>query len=404
MTLFLMLLALMLLGGGLGWLFLNDPGYVLVAWQQTSVELSLSLAMLLLLLAAVAGLVLLELVLGVFGLRRVILRWSDQRKLRRAEALLAEGVGLLQRGESARGEKRLLQAARLSPSPFAAAWLASDSACRRHEFRLAEDYLELAAGRADHLPMELARTRVWLEAGQWESAAARLKSLFGHYRKEPALAELLVEALLRLQAWEELAGWMPRLAGLLGTERSVALAVDAHRQVLLWMAQTGSRIDRAASLKRLKEYWSGLPSMHQEQADLVEAYAEAMLRQGFDDEAEPLVRATLSRDWHNGLAALYGRIRSSYPDEALEQARLWYQKRPQNPLLLLTLGRLYLQNRDWEAARASFEQSLSMGKSTETYAEYVRLLQHLNDPEAAHYLVAGLQQLSNRPLPQLPLP
>ena len=55
MTLFLVLLALMLLGGGLGWLFLNDPGYVLVAWQQTSVELSLSLAFLLLLLAAVAG-------------------------------------------------------------------------------------------------------------------------------------------------------------------------------------------------------------------------------------------------------------------------------------------------------------------------------------------------------------
>lgn len=404
MTLFLALIAALVLGGGLGWLFLNDPGYVLIAWHQTSVEVSLSLAVLMLVLVSVVGLVGLELLLGVFGLRRIILQWSDQRKVRRAGALLAEGVGLLQRGEAARGEKRLMQAVKLSPHPFAAASMASDSARRRHEFRLAEDYLDMAAGAADHLPLELARVRIWIDGGQWEAAAARLKSLHSHYRREPALAELLVDVLIRLQAWEDLAGWMPKLSGMLGHERAVALAVDAHRQIMGWMAQTGSRVERAASLRRLKAYWEAVPAALQQQPDLVEAYAEAMVRQGFDDEAEPVVREALGHHWHNGLIALYGRIRSSYPDEALQQARAWQSKRPQSPLLLLTLGRLYLQNRDWDAARASFEQSLSLGKSTETYAEYVRLLQHLNDPESAHYLVAGLQQLTQRPLPHFPMP
>jgi len=404
MNLFLAVLLALLLGGSLGWLFLQDPGYVLIAWKQVSVELSLTLAVLLLIAAAVAGLMMLELLLGVFGLRRLLRHWSDRRKAQRAERLLAQGLALQLRGESVRAEQKLLHSARLSPDSFAAAWLASESARGRQEYRLAEDYLELAAGRGDHLPLELARVRLWMAGGQWEAAAARLKNLYSHYRKEPALAEMLVDALVRLQAWQELADWLPKLAGQLGRTRAAALAVDAHRQVMLWMAQTGSRIDRTASLRRLNDYWQALQPALREQPELVEACAESMLRQGFDDEAEPLVRDALSRQWHNGLAALYGRIRSSRPDEALKQAREWQVRHPHNPLLLLTVGRLCLQTRDWASARASFEHSLSLGKSAETYAEYVRLLQHLNDPETVHYLVAGLQQLTPRPLPNLPLP
>lgn len=404
MSLFLAALAILLLGGALGWLFLHDPGYVLIAWQQVSVEMSLTLAVLLLVLAAVSGLVLLELLLGVFGLRRLLLHWSRQHKARRAERLLADGLSWLQRGDHARGEKLLLQSAGLSAHPLTAAWLASDSACRRHEYRLAEDYLDLAAGHSDHLPLELARVRIWLAAGQWEAASARLKNLYAHYRKEQALAELLVDALCRLQAWQELAEWLPKLEGLLGKERAVSLGVQGHGQVMRWMAKTGNRIDRAAALRQLRTYWLDIPAALRENPELVEAYAESMLAQGFEDEAEPLVREFLNRNWHNGLVALYGRIRSSRPEEALRQARLWLAAHPRNPLLLLTMARLSLQNRDWDAARAFLEQSLSLSKNTETYAEYVRLLQHLQDPEREHYLVAGLQQLTVRPLPSLPLP
>lgn len=404
MSLFLVLLLVLLLGGGLGWLFLNDPGYVLIAWHQTSVELSLTLAALLLILTAVAGLMVLELALGVFGLRRLLQHWSVRRKAQRAERLLAQGLALHVRGDGVRAEQKWLQSARLSPDAFSAAWLASESARHRQEFSLAEEYLELAAGRGDHLPLELARIRLWMAGGRWEAAAARLKNLYSHYRKEPALAEMLVDALTRLQAWQELADWLPRLAGQLGRARAAVLAVEAHRQVMLWMAQTGSRIDRTASLRQLNAYWQSLPPALREQPELVEACAESMLRQGFDDEAEPLVRDSLNRQWHNGLAALYGRIRSSRPEDALGHARRWQERHPHNPLLLLSLGRLYLQTRDWASARASFEQSLSLGKHAETYAEYVRLLQHLNDPETVHYLVAGLQQLTPRPLPNLPLP
>ena len=404
MNFFLMVLIILLLGGGLGWLFLHDPGYVLVAWHQTSVEMSLTLALLLMLGAAVAGLVILELLLGVFGLRRVISHWSAQRRVQRAQQWMAEGAELLLQGHAVRAEKKWLQAVHLSPHPFTPAWLASEAARQRGEYQLAEDYLDMVSASAPHLPLELARLRLWMDGGQWEAVAARAKSLYAHFRKEPALAELLVKALTQLQAWQDLAEWLPKLSGMLGSEKAVALAVEAHRQVMLWMAHTGNRMDRVASLRRLKDYWAGLPAALREHPELVEACAESMVRQGFDDEAEPLVREMLARNWHNGLVALYGCIRSSHPEDSLRQAQAWQTRHPANPLLLLTLGRLNLQNRDWASARACLEQSLCLGKNSETYAEYVRLLQHLNDPEAMHYLVAGLQQLTTRPLPSLPMP
>ena len=65
-------LLFLVLGGVLGWLFLADNGYVLIAWQQTSVEMSLVLAVILLIVAAVLSVIALELVLGLFGLRALV--------------------------------------------------------------------------------------------------------------------------------------------------------------------------------------------------------------------------------------------------------------------------------------------------------------------------------------------
>ena len=106
--------------------------------------------------------------------------------------------------------------------------------------------------------------------------------------------------------------------------------------------------------------------------DVVHSYAEAVIVIGFEEEAEELVRVSISQQWHNGLVELYGRIRHSQPERSLQYALEWLKKHPQSPILLLTLGRLSMQNRQWQEAKAYFEQSLSLHKNTETYAEFVR--------------------------------
>jgi HemY protein len=72
--------------------------------------------------------------------------------------------------------------------------------------------------------------------------------------------------------------------------------------------------------------------------------------------------------------------------------------------LLLTLGRLCLQNRLWGKARDYLESSLRLQRSPETCAELARLLAQLGDTERSNLLFQeGLGLLDERLL-AAPLP
>ena len=317
---------------------------------------------------------------------------------------MTQGLGAHLRQDFRQAERLLAKAAHLAPESFMAWWGASRAAAARDHTAQAEQYLTLAETTAPRLPLQLARIRLWMDGGRWEAAAAALKSLHAHHRKEPVIAESLLTVLTRLKAWDDLAEWLPKLQPALGRERAAAQLVEAHRQVLVELGQTGRRMERMAGLRRLNTYWKELPRDIQDNETLLQAYAESMLGLGFDDEVEALVRKSMQESWRGGLLGIYGRTRSSRPEEALQLAMGWLEAQPNHPGLLLALGRLNLQNRNWEEAKGFFARSLALNKNPEAYAEYVRLLVQLNDPQAGHHLVAGLQQLTSRPLPNLPLP
>jgi len=403
MKLFAILLFL-LFGAALGWLFLSDSGYVLIAWQQSSIEMSLMLAVLLLLFGSVIAVIAFELVFGVFGLRALVEKWLQQRRYHHAQHSLSKGMASLAVENYSQAEKHFLRSAQLAVDSLPAYLAASQAAQAQLAMQRAEDYLVLAETSANRLTVELARVRLWISSGQWEAAASRLKNLYSHERKEPVIAELLLESLLKLQSWQDMMDLLPALSKTLTGSRLNAQLKEAYQRSLYWLAQTGNRVDKVSTLKRLRDFWGTLPSFIQQDGDIVQSYAEAIMTIGFEEEAEALVRTTLMQQWHNGLVVVYGRIRYSQPEQSLQIATEWLKKHPQSPVLLLTLGRLSLQNRQWLEAKMYFEQSLTLHKSTETYAEFVRLLQHLNDPEAGHYFIAGLNQLVTKPLPNLPLP
>jgi HemY protein len=400
----LSVLFFLLLGGVFGWLFLADSGYVLIAWQQSSIEMSLALAILLLVFTVSVGAIGLELVLGVFGLRALIGKWLGQRRHHRAQSALSKGLMLMATDDFKRAEKMFVRSAQLATDAFPAYLSACRAAQAQLALQRAEDYLVLAETSANRLTIQLTRARLWLDSGQWEAAVSILKVLYAHDRKEPVVAELLLQALIKLQSWQEIMELLPLLSKTLARVHISALLKEAYQRSLSWLAQTGNRVDKVATLKRLRDFWATLPTFIQHDRDVIHSYAEAVIAIGFEEEAEELVRVSISQQWHNGLVELYGRIRHSQPERSLQYALEWLKKHPQSPILLLTLGRLSMQNRQWQEAKAYFEQSLSLHKNTETYAEFVRLLQHLNDPEAGHYLIAGLNQLVTKPLPHLPLP
>ncbi len=398
-------LLFIVIGAGLGFAFIEDSGYVLLVWHNTSVEMSLVLAIILSIMSLVSVLVLLEILLGTLGLRALLQRWLMLRRYQQSQRYFSQGMAMLTLENYAFAEKLFVRSAQTATDSLPAYLAAVQAAQAQQATQRAEDYLNLINDKKHHLTVHITRIKLWLATGQWEAAAARLKSIYPHYKKERVISQLLLEALVKLQAWSDLLEWLPILSKApTETLRQQALLQAAYLNSFEFIAKTTGRVDKTHAFGQLQNFWQQVPRHYQRDTDVVLSYVQTLISIACYDESARICYRVLSEQWHNGLVTLYGRILHSEPEIALEQAKQWLVLHPQSPALLLTLGRLSMQCHQWQAAKGYFEQSLVLHKNPETFAEFVRLLQHSNDPEAGHYLIAGLNQLLKQPLPALPLP
>ena len=398
-------LLFIIVGVALGFAFIEDSGYVLLVWRNTSIEMSLILAVIALTTALVSAFVLLEVLLGTLGLRALFKRWLTLRRYQQAQRYFGQGMAMLSLDNHAAAEKLFVRSAKAATEPLAAYLAAVKAAQAQQAVQRAEDYLNLINDKKHHLTVHIERIKLWLATGQWEAAAARLKSIYPHYKKERVISQLLLEALVKLQAWSDLLEWLPILSKApTDTLPQQALLQSAYLHSFEFIAKTTGRVDKTHAFGQLQNFWQQVPRHYQRDTDVVLSYVQTLISLACYDESARICYRVLGEQWHNGLVTLYGRILHADPEIALEQAKQWLVLHPQSPALLLTLGRLSMQCHQWKAAKGYFEQSLVLHKNPETFAEFVRLLQHSNDPEAGHYLIAGLNQLLKQPLPALPLP
>ena len=136
------------------------------------------------------------------------------------------------------------------------------------------------------------------------------------------------------------------------------------------------------------------------------AYAEQLRQLGADGKAEEALRVAIKRGYDSHLIRLYGLLRGSDPARQLKFAEGWLKDHPGDASLLLTLGRLCLQNSLWGKARDYLESSLQVQRNPEACAELARLLAQLGDTERSNQLFQeGLGLLDNRLLASpLPVP
>ena len=159
-----------------------------------------------------------------------------------------------------------------------------------------------------------------------------------------------------------------------------------------------------AGLQSLQRAWQQLTTAQRQESTLVLAYAEQLRQLGAQPEAEEVLRGALKRRYDSHLVRLYGLLRGRDPAKQLQVAEGWLKAHSDDPSLLLTLGRLCLQNSLWGKARDYFESSLGLERNPETCAELARLLAQLGDTARSNQLFQeGLNLLDERLL-ALPLP
>ena len=122
------------------------------------------------------------------------------------------------------------------------------------------------------------------------------------------------------------------------------------------------------------------------------------------DSAERVILRALKQAWQPALVREYGYLKGQNASRQLSQAEKWLKAHPDDPQLLLCLGRLSARNQVWSKSRLYFESSYRVEHSAEICAELGRLLTSFGESEAANaYFREGLL-LSEDELPDLALP
>jgi len=364
---FTIILVALLLGVGVVALIETDPGYILLAYGNYTLETSLWVGLALLALFTLLVYSVLRLGYQLIGGPRFLVSWLGVRKSRRGSHLTTHGLINFVEGNWTRARRQLLRGAKNSDAPLVNYLLAARASHRLQDPDQVSKYLGLAVNSDSAAATAVAFTRaeLQLQSADYEPALATLEQARSDVAKHPYVLELLREVYSGLQDWDKLAALLPDL-------KKHKLLVDDELQ----------QFEREIYGQLLAQCIAG----------------------GDDPASDSLLQRALKQRWDVNLVRQYGYVQSDNAPRQLRRAEAWLSAHPDDAQLLLCLGRLSARDKLWGKARDYFESSYHLEKSSETCAELGRLLLGLGEYKvAAAYFREGLL-VRESGLPELPMP
>jgi HemY protein len=392
----------LLMGAGLVTLIVSDPGYVLIAYGNYTLESSVWIFLLALFLCLVSVYVLLRIVRSFLGSVSFVGRWYGGISGRQANKYTRQAFVAMLQGNHQRARKLFVKAAPNVQQSILSYWFAAtlpgaDEPTRR----LTLENLQDIAPDSDNL-VTLMQAEFLLADKHFDRVLELVKPLEIHGKKYPAVYRQLYQAYAGINDWENAVALLPMLQqhDFLNNEEWLEIARRGYWY--LFDPELARRRDMSGKIFR--HAWEKRPVLLKEDSALAARYARCLMALDNDEDVEVLLRHWLDRHWHTELVEIYGMVEGGDIKRQLKQAEKWLEIHGDDPALLLTLGRACMRNQLWSKARDYFEQSYRRQHRPDTCAELGRLLGNLGEyAKSEKYYREGLMNRIGR-LPVLPQP
>lgn len=400
-TLFVIALLALFAGVGIVALIETEPGYLLIAYGGYTVETSFWVGIVLIALVVLSLYTLLRFLHRVMTSPRGMLNWAGARRLRQSARLTTRGVISFTEGNWTRSRKQLLRGARYSESPLTNYLLAARASQRLRESDATDRYLTQAAESDPdaRTAVVLTQAELQIQAKQYDRAVETLEQAQDGAGKHPYVLHLLYRAHDGRGDLDAMAALVPelrrnRVAGPIELD-------DLEERVYDGLLERASARGVADELKTL---WKRFPARLKDTDEVQLKYLEALLACDEGPAVEKDIVRRLKKEWQPPLVDLYGRVPRSSAAKPLAIAQGWLKRHPDDPVLLLCLGRLAMVEREWSKAREYLERSHAQMPREEVCLELGRLLTSVGEHAAAAAVYRVGSQLRARPLPDLPQP
>jgi HemY protein len=365
----------------------QDPGYIMITFHDWTIETSFVFFAAVLLLGFVVLYFLFRLLIATGLLPRHLRRWRKLRSTNLGRKQLAKGMMKLNLGQWHDAERLLIKSARneeLAPLAYLSAARAAEglgNTSRR------DGYIQLAQKKSpkDALALSLAQAQIQTDFGHSGQAIQTLTALPSNQRNSPAVLRHLSKLYSDNRDWPALVELLPQVKQLkiLPEYKFYEMELSAYRGLI-------NHIAEHQDAQALWTAWDEMPARMRKREELVVEIACAMINFGQSDAVESLLYEQIKRQWSDSLVYIYGLLDGD-AEVHLARAGNWLRKHANNPVLLLTLGRLALRAHQWDKAREHLQESLKITPQAEAYQELGNLLAFLNEqPQAVECYRRGL--------------
>lgn len=391
----------LLLGVGLVALIEVDPGYVLMSFNNYTVEASFWVGLFCLGIFTTLIYLMLRLWRKFWGGKDSLTGWLGARKARQSAKLTNTGLISFIEGNWGTARRQLLRGAQGNEAPLINYLIAARASYQLNEPEKMREYLGSAENsEADAgIAIELTQAEMKIGGGQYEQALATLVRARGNAGKHPYVLNLLRKVYEGLKDWNGLADLLPELKKHKVLDEADFLALESTTHTQLFQSAV-----RSADLEKTNKAWDKLPSQFKKEPELQQQYVIALINLKEHDAAEKFIQRSIKQNWDSSLARLYAFVEASNTSKQLAHAETWLKAHDQDAQLQMCLGRLAAKNELWGKSRDYFENSFKLDRSSEACAELGRLLENLGEAKvSAAYYREGLM-LKESGLPELPMP
>jgi HemY protein len=388
----LVLLLVAVAGAWLGAMMDMDPGYVLLAWRQTTVEMSLWVWLVLTLVLYVGVYFSVKVLFSLKAPWQLIGRWSEDGRLRRLQLQTRQGLLALANGQYKRAVEKLSPLADADTQPLVvipalAQALARMGQCEQAQKRL-QTLPKLVPEAKQLVLMESAR--VYKQCGDAEAALKQLQAVSAQDKQHSQANEMQLEILQGLQRWTGVIELLQVIAN--AKQMSAEVLAEQQRK-----AYSHAFVQVAAGeqgVENLLQLWRKAPETVKNSGECRLAMVQAM----HASEGDPAKRTaefienSLQQKWHDGLVLEYAHLPMANLERALTKAEAWQKQAQDSGALQLTLGRLCRRLELWGKSRDYLHASIRLQPSKEAHAELARLEQQLGELDKAleHYRLASV--------------
>ncbi|MFP7723587.1 heme biosynthesis protein HemY [Lysobacter sp. A3-1-A15] len=378
-------IVLALVGALVAQLLAQDPGLVVVSYNDWTYEKSLAYSLVL----AVAAVLVVWLLWKLLTAPFVMLR---RRRKKAARARLIEGMEASHLGHWSRAEKSLAQTddAEVGSVGHVAA---AQAAAARGDAALAQQHLD-ALAVSHPTARAVALADLALDDDRPADALSALDAPNAQPLPPRGLA-LRADALARL-------GRAGEAYGLLGALRQQeAMPQSRLDSAEATWAEAGLRESTDANV--LADRWEALPTPLRSHPATVAAYAERAAALRWEEAAASSIEHALDKNWDEDLAGLYGRLPIGRLESRREHAERWLQSHPASPGLLVTLARLARAQGQWSQAETYLHRALAQGANSDAWEELGHgFAQHGDEALARHSYANALRATRGEPITELP--